>query len=99
MTVRGARMAAAVAAFALAGGSTACGGGESRDGGGARRAVKVGGLFDLSGPTADIGTPYADGIKGFVKYWNRTGEGPEIDLTSEDYAYDVDGRTDGCTSG
>ena len=88
MTVRAPiRMVAALAALVLTGGTTACGGGESSDGA-ARQVVKVGGLFDLSGPTADIGTPYADGIKGFVKYWNETGEGPRIDLTSEDYAYD-----------
>ena len=60
----------------LTGGTTACGGGREQRRRAARQVVKVGGLFDLSGPTADIGTPYADGIKGFVKYWNQTGEGP-----------------------
>ncbi|MGH2839265.1 MAG: ABC transporter substrate-binding protein, partial [Solirubrobacteraceae bacterium] len=81
---------AAVAALVLAGGTTACGGdGEgSDDGGGADQIVKVGGIFDLSGDTADVGTPYANGIKGFVKYWNEHGRGPKINLTSEDYKYD-----------
>ena len=78
-------MTAAVAAIALAGGTTACGGDDEKDG--AAKPVKVGGIFDLSGETADVGTPYADGIKGFVRYWNQTGEGPAIDLTSEDYKY------------
>ncbi len=85
-------MVAVVAALALAGGATACGGGddESRDGAGAGRAVKVGGIFDLSGETADIGTPYAEGIKGFVEYWRQQGRRPRIDLISEDYKYDTD---------
>lgn len=84
------RMTAAVAAIVLAGGTTACGGDDrsSGDGGGARQTVKVGGIFDLSGETADIGTPYADGIKAFARYWNRGGDGPRIALTSEDYKYD-----------
>ena len=82
-------MTAAVAAAVVAGGTTACGGGDESpgDGDGVRQTVKIGGIFDLSGETADIGTPYADGIKGFVEYWNQAGDGPEIELTSEDYKY------------
>ena len=88
------RLAAAVAAIVLAGGTTACGGGdddERRDDGdgGARQTVKVGGIFDLSGETADIGTPYANGIRGFTTYYNQQGNRPRIDLTSEDYRYDL----------
>lgn len=86
------RLTAAVAAIALAGAATACGGDDEKDGGGT--PVKVGGIFALSGETADVGTPYADGIKGFVRYWNQAGEGPEIDLTSEDYKYDVERAKD-----
>lgn len=81
------RMAAAVAALVLAGGTTACGGGEERAGDG-DQPVKVGGIFDLSGDTADAGTPYADGIKGFVRARNQAGRQPRIDLISEDYRYD-----------
>jgi branched-chain amino acid transport system substrate-binding protein len=83
-------MPAAVAAVVLAGGTTACGGGDDSPGAGdgVRQTVKVGGIFDLSGETADIGTPYADGIKGFVEYWNQAGDGPEIELRSEDYKYE-----------
>ena len=81
------RMTAAVAALALAGWATACGGDdESSDG---ERTVKVGAIFDLSGATADIGTPYADGIKGFVEYWNERGRRPRLDLLSEDYRYET----------
>lgn len=81
------RMAAAVAACVLAGATTGCGGEDESTGGGG--PVKVGGIFDLSGLTADVGTPYANGIKGFVRYWKAQGRRPEIVLTSEDYKYDL----------
>lgn len=82
------RATAAVIALALAGTATACGGEEERSGDGAGVSrVKVGGIFALSGATSDVGTPYADGIKGFVRYWNAAAEGPRIDLLSEDYSY------------
>jgi branched-chain amino acid transport system substrate-binding protein len=76
---------------ALALGVAACGDDEETTGGGdgAQQTVKVGGIFDLSGATADVGTPYAEGVKGFVDYWNKQGDGPKIELISEDYKYDV----------
>lgn len=81
------------AALVLALGASACGGDDEGDGGGggggAEATVKVGGIFDLSGATADVGTPYADGVKGFVEYHNQQGDGPSIELISEDYKYDV----------
>ena len=83
------RAATAMAAIVLAGGMTACGDDDETSGGGGDQTVKVGGIFDLSGATADVGTPYADGIKGFVKNWNAEGDGPKIELISEDYKYDV----------
>jgi branched-chain amino acid transport system substrate-binding protein len=84
------RTTAAVTAIVLAGGATGCGGGDKGRGDGATgTAVKVGGIFDLSGETSDVGTPYADGIKGFVRYWNERGLTPRINLTSEDYRYEV----------
>ena len=68
---------------ALTGG---CGGG-----GGASDAVKVGAIFDLTGPTADVGTDYADGMRGFVDWINMQGgiEGRPIELIYQDYAYQV----------
>jgi len=81
------RTTAAVAAIVLAGAMTACGSDDETSG--SAKTVKVGGIFDLSGPTADVGTPYADGVKGFVKYHNQEGDGPKIKLISEDYKYDV----------
>lgn len=66
---------------------TACGGG-----GGDNDAIKVGAIFDLTGPTADVSTPYGEGIKGYVEWRNDNGgiNGRQIDLISADYAYKVD---------
>lgn len=91
MTSTWIRKTAAIAALILTLGTTACGSDDEKTAGGtgAKQTVKVGGIFDLSGATADVGTPYAEGIKGFVKDWNEQGDGPTIELTSEDYKYDV----------
>ena len=79
-------LAAAVLAF-----PAACGG----DGGGdeaADNAIKVGAIFDLTGPTADVGTDYADGMRGYADWVNLQGgiEGRPIDLIYQDYGYQVD---------
>ncbi len=79
-------LAAAPLAFAAA-----CGG-DGGDGGGADNAIKVGAIFDLTGPTADVGTDYADGMRGYADWVNMQGgiEGRPIDLIYQDYAYQVD---------
>jgi len=61
-------------------------------GGGGGEAIKVGAIFDLTGPTSDVGTPYADGLKDFVAWKNADGgvDGRDIELISADYAYAVD---------
>lgn len=83
-------LSAIAAALALALGAVACGGDDDEGGGeGGQETVKIGGIFDLSGATADVGTPYADGVKGFVAWHNEQGDGPQIELLSEDYKYDV----------
>ncbi len=53
--------------------------------------IKVGAIFDLTGPTSDVGTPYAEGIQGFVKWLNGKGgiNGRQIELLYQDYAYKV----------
>ena len=58
----------------------------------AAEPIKVGAIFDLTGATADVGTPYADGVKGYVGWLNANGgiAGRQIDLISQDYAYKVD---------
>ena len=53
--------------------------------------VKIGGIFDLTGATADVGVPYAEGVKAFVDWINSKGgvAGRTIELISNDYAYKV----------
>ncbi len=57
-----------------------------------KEPIKVGAIFDLTGPTADVGTPYSEGLKGFVEWLNKQGgvEGHPIELISADYAYKTD---------
>jgi branched-chain amino acid transport system substrate-binding protein len=86
------KMTALIAVLALVTGVSACGGDDEEEeggGGAAEQTVKLGGIFDLSGATADVGTPYAEGVRGFVEHWNEQGDGPQIELISEDYKYDV----------
>jgi len=75
----GAPLADAIIAFALA----ACGEGRSDDD---SNAIKVGAIFDLTGPTADVGTDYGDGVRGFADWINSQGgiEGRPIDLIFQD---------------
>jgi len=69
----------------------ACGGGEA-DSGGGNEPIKIGAIFDLTGATGDVGTPYSEGVKGYVEWLNAKGgvEGHPIELISADYAYKVD---------
>ncbi|HEY4409528.1 MAG TPA: ABC transporter substrate-binding protein [Acidimicrobiia bacterium] len=82
----------------IAGAGVACGKDKKSDnasktnssGAAAKEDIKVGAIFDLSGPTADIGTPYADGIKDYVEYRNSTGgvDGHKLALSWQDFKYD-----------
>ena len=69
--------------------SAGCGGG---DAGPDDNSIKVGAIFDLTGPTADVGTDYGDGVRGFADWINARGgiEGRPIDLIFQDYGYQVD---------
>ena len=69
--------------------SAGCGGGDADPDTG---AIKVGAIFDLTGPTADVGTDYGDGVRGFADWINGRGgiEGRPIDLIYQDYGYQVD---------
>ncbi|MGH3385758.1 MAG: ABC transporter substrate-binding protein [Nocardioidaceae bacterium] len=84
------RTAALTAAATLA--LTACapggGGDESAEGDG---PIKVGVIADLTGATGDVGTPYNEGMLGYVKWRNADGgiDGRDIEAISKDYAYDV----------
>jgi branched-chain amino acid transport system substrate-binding protein len=80
--------------FALLG--VACGGGDDDEGSkgsdsGAKADVKIGAIFDLSGATADVGTPYSKGIQGYVEWRNAEGgvEGHKLALTWQDFGYKV----------
>jgi branched-chain amino acid transport system substrate-binding protein len=85
---RVARPLAALAVLSLA--LAACGGnGDTADGEGA--PILIGNIADLSGPTADVGTPYSEGVRGYVEWRNAQGgiAGRPIELLWEDYQYDV----------
>jgi branched-chain amino acid transport system substrate-binding protein len=70
--------------------ATACGGPGAQDGD-EEGPIPIGVLSDLSGATSDVGTPYSEGIRGYVDWLNDQGgiDGRTIDLKLNDYAYDV----------
>jgi branched-chain amino acid transport system substrate-binding protein len=53
--------------------------------------IKVGGIFDMSGATSDVGKDYAIGVADAVDFINGQGgiNGKKIDLISNDYAYAI----------
>ncbi len=55
--------------------------------------LKLGALFDLTGPTSDVGTPLADGVRDYIRWTNEHGGvrgGKKIDLVWADYQYKPD---------
>ncbi|HIP25793.1 MAG TPA: ABC transporter substrate-binding protein [Archaeoglobus profundus] len=56
-----------------------------------KEKITIGALFDLTGPTADVGKDYALGVQDYVRYINETGgiDGVLIDLQYIDYGYKV----------
>ncbi len=81
--------AAAAAALALSACAPGGGGGESAEN--SEGPIKIGIIADLTGATGDVGTPYNEGMLGYIDWLNADGgiDGREIDATSKDYAYDV----------
>ena len=58
----------------------------------AKKEIKIGALFDITGPTGDVGAPYADGVRDYVRYINEKGgigNGVKIKLIWTDYQYKV----------
>ena len=55
--------------------------------------IKLGALFDMTGPTSDVGWHYADGVRDYVRYINEekggVGEGVKIRLIWTDYQYKI----------
>ena len=76
-------LAAWCAALALA----ACGGSGER----AENEILIAAIFDLTGPTADVGIDYADAVQGHIEWLNRQGGigGRPIRLIYQDYGYQV----------
>lgn len=95
------RLLATLAVLAML--AAACGGGDPAatpaEGGDAAETeaaaagepITIGGIFDLTGPTGDVGTPYAEGVRDFIEQLNAGGgiDGREVNLMSQDYQYDV----------
>lgn len=84
-------LAPAAAALALV--LTGCGG-SAGSGAGSEEAsgpIKIGILADLTGRTADVGTPYNEGMLDYIEMRNESGgiAGRQIEPDSNDYAYDV----------
>jgi len=52
--------------------------------------IKVGHLADLTGPTGEVGKPYAQGVQDYKDWVNAHGgiNGKQIDMPMFDYAYD-----------
>lgn len=82
-----ATLAAAAVVLAGCGAQQGTGGGQQP----AKPPIKLGALFDLSGATADVGTPHADGVRAYIEYINSKGgvNGRKIDLVWVDYGYQV----------
>ena len=53
--------------------------------------IKVGGLWDLTGVTADVGKPFAEGVQDAIAYLNSKGgiNGKKIELLNVDYGYKI----------
>jgi branched-chain amino acid transport system substrate-binding protein len=53
--------------------------------------IKVGGLFDLTGITSDVGKPFAQGVRDGVQWVNEHGgvNGKRIRLVEVDYGYKI----------
>lgn len=82
--------------LAACGGEGGNGGGSSSepsDGGGddSGRTVRIGGIYDITGATGDVGGPFAEGEEAYIEYLNSKGgaDGITIKLTPKDYAYQI----------
>lgn len=53
--------------------------------------IKVGGLWDLTGVTADVSKPFAEGVQAAIALTNEKGgiNGKKIELINVDYAYKI----------
>jgi branched-chain amino acid transport system substrate-binding protein len=53
--------------------------------------IKLGAIFDRSGPTSDVGVPYSDGVQAYVAFLNSRGGlgGRKLELVAQDTSYNV----------
>ncbi len=53
--------------------------------------IKVGGIFDLTGITSDVGKPFAQGVRDGTQWVNESGgiNGKQIKLVGVDYGYKI----------
>jgi branched-chain amino acid transport system substrate-binding protein len=53
--------------------------------------IKIGAIFDLSGETSEVGTPYAQGMNAYIEFVNENGgiNGQPLELLAGDAEYDV----------
>lgn len=53
--------------------------------------IKIGGIFDITGATGDVGAPYAEGARDYINYVNKHGgvNGKKIELIDVDYQYKI----------
>ncbi|MCA0984063.1 ABC transporter substrate-binding protein [Halobacillus yeomjeoni] len=75
----------ALAALAACGGESS--GATAEDG----DTVKIGALYDITGGTGDVGTPYSEGEEAYYEYLNSKGgiNGVQVEVIGDDYAYDM----------
>lgn len=80
------RLVAVLMVFAMVGALAGCGGKTEN-----KEPIKIGGIFDITGGTGDVGAPYAEGAKDFFKYLNEKGgiNGRQVELIGIDYAYKI----------
>lgn len=73
-----------------AGEQTDAGGGDGASQAGGQE-ILIGGIFDITGGTGDVGAPYAEGAKAYFEYVNAQGglNGNPVRLIDIDYAYQV----------
>lgn len=59
---------------------------------GTKGTIHVRGIFDLSGPTKDVGIAYFLGVQHFISHVNANGgiRGYQVDMQWRDYAYDAE---------
>jgi len=55
------------------------------------KTIVIGGIFDLSGPTSDVGKEYAEGVIDYIRYINEKGgiHNRKIELLYKDCSYKI----------